>query len=255
MVNLNKEFAKKELQKFNIRICPENINVVIKELKTPQFPPGFEEIVSNLQDHEKLKNAMRKFKIEHILHVEGPTLWDHTRLALLKTEKLNLDPKLKKDLKILIFFHDFGKTQVFYNKENYLQTQKNLKKGNFWQSMMKHEESGLEEIEEGLKANGISSQKIEKFIKVIKNHMRVSLLEEHPGKIVNLFETFGKNETEIKDFLETLALVFKIDNQATYHLKLNKNNLVFSIDKKRTQLTARKLFACYQKFLQIINKN
>jgi hypothetical protein len=103
---------------------------------------------------------------------------------------MQIPNEIKKDLKLIMEYHDLGKTISWQQENNIEQTQKKLEKGELHQAMIGHQKEKLIEIESGFKSNGIDGQKLKIFMTVVSNHMNTSLLEQDPKKTVKLFETF-----------------------------------------------------------------
>ena len=123
-----------------------------------------------------------------------------------------------------------------------------LKKGKLYQPMPGHASDRLQEIEAGFRANGIAGRKLEIFMTVVENHMETSLSEMSGGKLVKLFEKFGKDDIERKEVAELLALAIQADGNATQHVALNdQGEPAISFKDNRTGLDFDKIWAILQK--------
>ncbi|PJA48364.1 MAG: hypothetical protein CO170_02980, partial [candidate division SR1 bacterium CG_4_9_14_3_um_filter_40_9] len=166
--------AKAELQKFGISPIKENIDTYFLYKETPQRPRGYDDIYDNLYNPERLKEKMQKKNLNAIIHIEGRDLRSHIALALKILEKINLPEKEKEFLKLVIFYHDLGKQEVFSTKENRIQTIQTIAKGRLFQTMALHATAAGDKIEKGLKANGLEEDDVKFAQKLIENHMNTS---------------------------------------------------------------------------------
>lgn len=240
------ELIKEELKELGIEPLKENIEIVSEQQDTSQFPGGFENILENIEKPEELKEAMEEKSITSIIHSEGENVWDHVKLSISNIEKLDISEERKKDLKLIMLYHDIGKTVTRGKEVNIKQTQKGIDKGTVMQSMIGHDKERLEDIENGLKVNGISGPKLETFMIVIKNHMKTSILDQAPEKIAILFDTFGKTEEEVKEVAETLCMVLQVDGNATEHIDLVDGELKYSKNNKKTEINFSSLWRKYE---------
>lgn len=249
------KFAKQELKTFGLQETPENFHNVMAQKRTLQIPKGAVEIFEYLDNPKKLEAVMKKSKIIKIVHSEGPTVWDHTRAALEDIEKnKNLSKEEKEDLKLIMFYHDLGKTTAADKKENLALSEKNLKKGAIQMNMKGHETEQLDEIKKGLESNfkdvNQAKKKIDLFMTVIINHMNTSLMEMKEDKVIAAFEEFGKNEEERKQVVKLLAEVLNIDGNATEHALLEDDKLVFGKNEKKVNISFDNLWGRYEAALK-----
>lgn len=140
-------------KELGIESCKENVELVIAQLATPQLPQGeggkYMPIIDQLGPNgnpEKLKTAMQEKGIISIVHAEGPTVWHHTKLALENIQAGTGTPEEKKELALILLFHDLGKTEVAGNEGNHAATTKKLANGVLQQSMIGHAEARMVDI-------------------------------------------------------------------------------------------------------------
>ncbi len=233
-----REFAVRELAELGIEALPENLEMVVSQRKTSQHPDGYGEILEALRTPEELPARMAARGIKSIVHSEGPSLWDHARLAISKA--------VGKDLALIFLYHDFGKTLVSGNEQNSAATAKKLVKGELHQSAIGHAEAGLDKIESGFRANGLEGGKLAMFMTVVKNHMKTSLLEQDPKKTFELFKGFGQSEQEIKETARLLVAALQIDGDATEHIDLVDGKLVMSRNEKKRAISFDEVWAKYK---------
>jgi len=227
--------AKAELQKFWISPIKENIDTYFLYKETPQRPRGYDDIYDNLYNPERLKEKMQKKNLNAIIHIEGRDLRSHIALALKILEKINLPEKEKEFLKLVIFYHDLGKQEVFSTKENRIQTIQTIAKGRLFQTMALHATAAGDKIEKWLKANGLEEDDVKFAQKLIENHMNTSILEwKDPTKIVRYFTSLGKNKEEIAETIKRLAQVLHIDYLATENVFLRNGEIEYSKNIKRS---------------------
>lgn len=215
----------KELRGFNIESIPENIETVKELVKTANIPDGFEKIKASLNDPERLKIAMEESGIISITHSEGKTVWDHTRCCLAELQKLELDPETANDLRLILLYHDLGKTEVGRRPWNRGKTEERIKKGVLQLAMMGHDEARTDDICRSLQANGMADERLERAMIVIKNHMRVDLLIMRPMNIVPIIDSFGHDDARRRKTLDILALTIKVDGLGTSYTKLTDGEL------------------------------
>ena len=227
--------AKAELQKFWISPIKENIDTYFLYKETPQRPRGYDDIYDNLYNPERLKEKMQKKNLNAIIHIEGRDLRSHIALALKILEKINLPEKEKEFLKLVIFYHDLGKQEVFSTKENRIQTIQTIAKGRLFQTMALHATAAGDKIEKWLKANGLEEDDVKFAQKLIENHMNTSILEwKDPTKIVRYFTSLGKNKEEVAETIKRLAQVLHIDYLATENVFLRNGEIEYSKNIKRS---------------------
>ncbi len=236
----------RELLVLGIEASPENIKCVAEQMKTPQLPEGYDDIANNLNHPEALKSAMEQKGVKSIVHAEGRTLWDHSRTALEQIDLLDIPDEQKADLKLIMLYHDLGKTEVWNNAQNQEATKKKLAKGELHQSMIGHDKARLDGIRTGFGANGIEGAKLELFMKVVENHMQTNLVEQDAKKTVATIESLGKDDEERRKAVELLSLVLQLDGDATEHIELANGELKYSKNEKKTEITADMIWDKYK---------
>lgn len=247
--------AKAELQKFWISPIKENIDTYFLYKETPQRPRGYDDIYDNLYNPERLKEKMQKKNLNVIIHIEGRDLRSHIALALKILEKINLPEKEKEFLKLVIFYHDLGKQEVFSTKENRIQTIQTIAKGRLFQTMALHATAAGDKIEKWLKANGLEEDDVKFAQKLIENHMNTSILEwKDPTKIVRYFTSLGKNKEEIAETIKRLAQVLHIDYLATENVFLRNGEIEYSKNIKRSDYNFDAVRDKYQSAIQPAEK-
>lgn len=237
------ERARRELAEFGLENNRENQITVVAQMETRQLPKGFESVYVAMDARkealkkgdaealrvaeEKLKKEMKENNVGGIVHSEGTAVWDHARLALENVQKMpGLSESEKKDRKLMMLYHDLGKTEVFWSEANKKQNAKHAEKGELHSAMIGHADARTEAIRYGLGKNGISGAKLEAFTLVIKHHMETSLLKQDPKKTVKLFDGFGPDEASRREIVKLLTDVLSIDGEATEQIKLQGENLV-----------------------------
>lgn len=249
------ERARQELVDLGLEASAENIEAVAMQLKTSQFPEGYDDILDKLDSPEELKLVMETRGIKSIVHSEGKTVWDHTKLALRQIEGIaGLSDEQRKDLKLIMLYHDCGKTEVYNSDENKTRTRKNLEKGELQQAMINHDKAGLDKIKKGLLVNGVEGGRLEIFMRVIENHMKTSLLEQDPKKTVALFELFGQTDEERKKVVELLTLVLQVDGNATERINLVDGQLKYSKNEKKLKLNFEEVWGKYEQGKEMIKQ-
>ena len=240
--------ASEELLKLGVQSIPENIQAVIDQQKTMQHPAGFEDIVGNMDDYEKLGPAMREKNIKRVIHSEDPSLWIHVKLAMKLADFMPVSEEKKADLKLIMLYHDLGKTTPGMENRplNRQILEKELKKGKLYQPVAGHAGERLQDVEAGFRANGISGRKLEVFMTVVQNHMETSLAEMPGEKLVKLFEGFGENDAERKEVAELLALTVQLDGNAAIHVQLSDSGEpAVELKDNRTGLDFDKIWTRY----------
>lgn len=238
--------ARKELLELGFEASNENIENVIAQQNTAQHPAGFDEVLDKLEDPDALRTAMQEKGVTSIVHTEGRTVWDHARLAITQIDAMDVPDAEKHTLKIIMLFHDLGKSEVAGNEENTTSTQEKVAKGELHQSMIGHAEAKQDEIRAGLAANGLDGQLLDLAMTVIQNHMKTSLLEQHPKQTVKLFDTFGTNEEERRRIVELLTRVLQVDGNATERIDLQDGELRYSKNEKKLELNFEAVWAKYE---------
>ncbi|HBK34754.1 MAG: hypothetical protein UU08_C0005G0021 [Candidatus Uhrbacteria bacterium GW2011_GWE2_40_58] len=252
--NREQETAKRELRELGIEGFPENIKALIEQRRTQQHPEGFEEIISHLDDTDELKRLMTDRGVISIVHSEGANVWDHSKMAIQEIESMPVSEETKRDLKLIMLFHDLGKTLSGQNEKNIEQTKKKLEKGALQQAMVGHHKERLVDVEAGFKANGVDGQKLKMFMMVVENHMNTSLLEQDPKKTVKLFEGFGENDDERKIVVELLTLVLQADGNATQRVDLVDGELKYSRNEKKLELDFDSVWKKYEEGKKIVQQ-
>lgn len=236
----------RELLVLGIEASPENIKCVAEQMRTPQLPAGYDEITNNLNNPEALKSAMETKGVKSIVHAEGRTLWDHSRTALEQIDLLDISDEQKADLKLIMLYHDLGKTEVWNNAQNQEATKKKLAKGELHQSMIGHDKAQLDGVRAGFSANGIEGAKLTLFMKVVENHMQTNLVEQDVKKTVVTIESLGGDDAGRRKAVELLALVLQLDGDATEHIELANGELKYSKNEKKTEITADMIWDKYK---------
>jgi len=213
--------AEEELLELGLPSLPENIQAVIDQHKTFQHPEGFERIVE-LDSLENVADAMKEENIKRLIHAEGPNLWIHSKFAIKLVEFLDIPEEKKRDLKLIMLYHDLGKTTPGMEERPEIQEiqRKELEKGKLYQVSKGHATERSQDIEAGFMANGISGRKLEVFMDVVKSHMGNHLSEMSGLELVKLFEPFGRNDDERKETAELLAFTIQVDGNACSQIEL-----------------------------------
>jgi hypothetical protein len=209
--------ASEELLELGLVPLIENIRVVLDYKNTPQHPEGYEKIVKNTTySVREIATEMEERGLDQVIHIEGPSVWDHCKGSMKLVELLNLPEDKKTDLKLIMFFHDLGKTApgLKDKPENREILKREIKKGKLYQAMKGHAEERLQDVEAGFVANGITGRKLDSFMAIVKNHMR-KVAEISDAELVDLFESFGGNDEERKQVAELWAFVMQVDSNST----------------------------------------
>ena len=98
--------AKKELADLGIEALPNNLEAFISQKNLQQHPVGYEDLLASIKDPYILKSLMKEKGIKSIIHSEGLTLWDHVKLSIQEIDLLDVPYEDKKDLKLIMFYHD-----------------------------------------------------------------------------------------------------------------------------------------------------
>jgi len=242
------EKAAEELSDFGLQAIPENIKVVLALQATRQHPEGFQKTAAS-DSLDEVKRTMEENEIKRFVHAEGPYLWTHCRAALKAVDFLDIPADKKEDLKLIMLYHDFGKTsEELYKRKTVGEVQKKeLKRGKLYRVAMGHASEKLPEIKAGFKANGILGRKLDIFMLVVENHMETSLPDMSGPKLVKLFEKFGKTDEERKEVAELLMLAVKADSRATLNIDLKENGEISPVMKNNwTGLDFDKIWQRYQ---------
>jgi len=214
--------ARTELSAFGLLETPENIRAVIEQRNTKQHPDGFEDIFQNINDDEYLKKRMAERGISSIMHAEGDTVWNHVKLAMIHASEEEQNAEERRDLALIMLYHDLGKTAVRDTEENKTVSQERLlKHGDLVQTMRGHDEARKEDIEKGILSNEIPREKAVLFSKLIENHMKQDAFKDcAPKKLAKIIQTFGEDDSERKSSLLLLLKIFKTDSGATRVVEL-----------------------------------
>ena len=248
------EAIKKELQNLGLEINPENVGAVGEQMRQPQFPEGYDEVLDNLDSPNMLKAAMEQRGITSIVHAEGKTVWDHVRLAIELARAESGKEEEKRELAVMLLYHDLGKTESSRSPKNVAQTEEHLKKGELHSAAIGHAKMRTADIERGLKANGIDASRLPLIMKVLESHMETSLLEQDPKKTVALFNQFGNTKEERMTAVRLLTTVLRLDGQATQHIRLKNGQLEFSNNVVKTMLTFDQVWAKYEEGEKILRQ-
>ena len=101
--------AEEELLQLDFRQCRKTSGGYWSCKKLSNTPKDIEGILAT-DDLEEIGKAMREKNITHVIHVEDPSLWIHTKLAMTLAEFLPIEDDKKADLKLIMLYHDLGKT-------------------------------------------------------------------------------------------------------------------------------------------------
>jgi len=244
--------ARKELVELGLETNRENIEAVVDQMSTRQIQEGYEDLIEAMDNPEELKAKMEEKGIKRIVHAEGLTVWDHVKATMAEVEKLGLPEEEDKDLKILMLYHDLGKTEAAVSEESQTASKKALKKGRLFTYMMRHASLRGDDITRGLEANGIKGRKLEIFQQVIGHHMETSLLEQDPKKTFNLFSEFGDTDEDRKEVVALLVQVLHVDGEATQQVELVDGELKYSKNEKKQRLDLPAAWKEYEKGEKII---
>jgi hypothetical protein len=246
--------ANQELYDLGLETSKENIEAFKELAATRQLPEGYDEIVDNLDNPEKLKEAMEEKEIKTIIHSEGPTVWDHTRLAIEKVKEMDLSDEEEKDLKILMLYHDLGKPEVWQNEQNSTGTKKKLEKGVLQQMMIFHDRAAHDKIRQGFEVNGITGDKLDKFMTVVENHMKTSFLDQDPKITVKQVDSFGASEEQRKEVAKMLVAALGLDSEASERVDLVDGELKFSKNEHKKEISFDKIWKKYEEGQKMMEK-
>jgi len=244
--------ASKELAELGLEANRENVEAAVSQMRTGQHPEGYEAVVDSLGDPERLKEEMGRLGVKSIVHSEGRSVWDHAKAALTEIGDMDMSEDLKRDLKLIMLYHDLGKTEVADNAENTEATKKKVAKGELHRSMIGHAEAKNDEMRRGLAANGVEGARLERFMTVIANHMKTSLIEQDPKKTVKLFESFGKDEAERQETVRLLTAALQADGNATEHVDLVEGELKYSKNEKKLALDFGAVWGKYEEGRKLV---
>lgn len=218
-----------ELVELGIDPIRENVEVVVAQKAIHQHPGGFETVIANLSNDRALCEKMIEYDIRSIIHAEGRTVWDHVKKCIRIVNDLPIDKKLRTRLRLILFYHDFGKIAVAHSSLNQEATQKRIdKRRSLHAAMIGHETAELEAIENGLRANGMSGDELQKSLVVIKNHMHSTLASGKPTKTAEIIDSFAPTEEERKEITILLTYVLQVDGLATDHVELKDGKIIRS---------------------------
>jgi hypothetical protein len=247
--------AEEALLRLGVQPIPENIRAAIDLQNTWQHPEGFEDIVES-DSLEGIARQMKKKNVKQVSHIEGPKLWIHCKLAIKLAEFLPISEEKKTDLKLIMLYHDLGKTTpgIEDRYENRQTLKKARAEGKLYQPARGHALEQGERIEEGFKANGISGRKLEVFMTVVRNHMETSISEMTGPKLVKMFERFGKTDEEKKETAELIAFAIQLDRNANAGLGFNDEGELENPKKEnRTGEEFDKIWAKYEEAKNLNN--
>ena len=241
--------AIEELLNFGIQAIPENIRTVVELQKANQHPDGYEDILAS-DDLNEIGKVMKEKNIKHVVHAEDTSLWIHCKLAMKLAEFLPISEEKRADLKLIMLYHDLGKTRTGLSDETEIKMiqKKEIKRGVLYKVAKGHALERSMDIKVRLKANGISGKKLDMFMAVIQNHME-SQLGDLPGeKLAKIFESFEGTEQERKEFAEMLAFAVQVDGNACLHLQFNEENELMQAKKENT--TGKDFDKIWEKYLE-----
>ena len=248
------EAAKKELSDLGIETSQENIEALMEQQKTQQHPAGYESLLASLDKPDELKLLMEEGGIKSIVHSEGLTVWNHVKSAIQEIESMDIANTEKAELKLIMLYHDLGKTTAMHSERNIKQTKKKLEKGELHQAMIGHHKEKLSNIEAGFRANNVDKQRLRVFMTVVENHMNTSLLEQDPKKTVKLFTGFGDNDEKRKKVVKLLTLVLQTDGNATQRIGLVDGELKYSKNDKKLKLDFDSVWEKYEEGKKILQQ-
>ena len=240
--------AEEELLKLGLQTVPENIEAVLELQKILQHPEGSEDITTGPKNVEELKAAMQRKGIKKVVHFEGQSVWIHTKLAIRLAEFMDIPEGKKADLKLIMLYHDLGKTdpELINRPINIDIARRDKAKGKLFQPKVGHANEKLADIEAGFAANGISGRKLEIFMAVVKNHMN-QLDEIGPVGLVKMFEGFGETDEEKEEAARMLALAQEVDGNATMYAEITDDGEIKSLKKENT--TGKDFEKIWEKYL------
>lgn len=253
-IDSERETAKKELLELGLEANDENLNAVMEQRATLQHPEGFGDVLANLNNPEKLKEIMRDREISSIVHSEGANVWDHAKCAIQEIDSMKIPDEDKNDLKIIMLYHDLGKTVSGDKERSIEKTWEGLKKGEVIMSMIGHHKERLDDIEAGFKANGITGDKLKTFITVVENHMNTSIPDLDPKKTFELIDGFGENDDKKKEVVKLLANVLQIDGNAAQKIYLSGDELIYTKNEKKLGLDFSEIWKKYEKGREELRK-
>jgi len=239
--------AEADLGALGIESRPEHVSAIREMMMTSNFPDGYEDIVAKLGNPDELKQAMEARGISSIVHSESANVWEHSKLAIREIDNMGIPEERKKELRLVMLYHDLGKTTSWRSEQNQTATNKHLEAGELHRGMIKHPEENLDRIRAGLAAGGIDESRLDILITVIKNHMQTSLAEQDPKKTVKTLETFGTNDEQRKEALTILVQVLEADGEATEKVEIKDGHLVSTKNAKKLALNADQI---WEKYLQ-----
>jgi len=245
--------AEGELLKSGIQAIPENVRTVIELQKTKQHPDNYQEILAT-DDLEKISKAMRDREIKQVIHAEDPSLWIHCKLAMKLAEFLPISEEKKADLKLIMLYHDLGKTKTGLSERSEIQAiqKKELGRGKLYKVAKGHATERPMDIKVRLKANGITGKKLEMFMAVVQNHMETQLADLPGKRLAKIFEGFGETDGERKEAAEMLAWVVQVDGNATMHLQFDEQGELAQLKKENT--TGKDFDKIWERYLEAEGK-
>ena len=238
-----------ELTELGFETTAENIENVVELMQTTQIPPEFASLLYMLNNNETLRAVMVEYGIREIVHTEGPTVWDHTKLAIRYVDILEgLTSEEREDLRIIMLYHDRGKAAVCNEPHNTTQTIPRLREtGILLRPMKGHEKARLTEIRAGLQSNGITGDKLDMYMTIIENHT-------HPDPLLGL-HTYDR----LPDFLRNLGkpgikmmtAVLNADGLATETKRLIDGRVLSGTSRKKSNI---RFIDVLQNFQAAMNK-
>lgn len=237
-----------ELAELEIPVIPENIAAALAQKAVPQHPKEFSEVIQNLSDRTALKANMIEFNIVSIIHSEGTTVWDHVKRSIQEVDSLAVDTSLALRLKILMLYHDFGKTIVADSPINTKATQKRLlNRRSLHAAMLGHERNGFDVMKAGLIANGLDEETVHDFLTIIRHHMNTGLATQNPLKTVEQIDSFAATDAKRQEITQLLAWVLQVDGAATEHIDLEDGELHITNNERKAAVTFEAIWAQYQR--------
>jgi hypothetical protein len=223
---------------------PVNRKHIARLKRTSQHPAGYESIVSHMGS-ANLPEIMAKENVSKIIHLEGPTVWEHTLKTIDVVDEIGLSPEKADELRIIMLYHDVGKPSVIDRPENIKLTEKRKAEGKLLQACIGHADENLDLAREGFRENGIPEEKIEPYVNIIKNHMLIHRLDKIKDKDITLaVMSLGRTDEERRKNLELLEIVSLCDGRGTLKVEIDNGNVkygnsVLPFDKERMWETYR----------------
>lgn len=210
-----------KLEALGLDVNAENSEALRLQYETRQVPTDVPDIAAALEggpanvDAHRLGMLMREANISSIMHAEGLTVGDHVVAVMAAADAIpNLSDEDRHDLRILVLYHDRGKTEVATSDKNLAQSEKQRANGKLSVSMIGHANPAeltqtWPKIKTAFAANGVSDEYVPRFLKVVEIHMDflVRFTPEFLAKIVpsQADQRDIKAVKQLYDFVHNLA--------------------------------------------------